>query len=368
MALTALFVLGIDPVRIGGWRVVLAFHGQPREVVREYLGGLANVSFDVLPHAWLNNLQTVRYFRHLLERHRPRLVHLQFTPFISLFPWTARLAGAKAVFFSDQGSLPEGYETRKAPAWKRLAGRFLTAPLTLAVSASDFNRRNLIARGFVAPERVIRIYNGTDLQRASLVDPSAGAAFRARHRIPLGRVLVAQVSSIIGEKGVADVIAGAKLALASHSNLHFAFIGDGASREAYTQTASALGIAEHVTWTGLVKDPIGEGAFLAADIACQASRWQEAFGFVIAEAMAFAKPVVATRAGGIPEIVRDGETGVLVGCGDAAALAEAFVRLARDPDLRRRLGDAGRIRAEAEFDVRKNARRLVEQYCLASLA
>jgi glycosyltransferase involved in cell wall biosynthesis len=376
---TALLVFGINPARIGGiethtrevaarlgaagWQAVLAFHNHPPEPVREYLA-LPNVKFDILPNAWINSLATMRGFSALLTRHRPRLVHLQFTPFISLFPWIARLHGAWSVIFTDHASRRENYATRPAPFLKRVAGRILNHPLTMAVSVSEFNRRSLIAPGLVHPERVVRIYNGADLRRAAAADPSAGAAFRARYGIPAGRVLVTQVSSIIPEKGIPDVLEAARIALTEERNLHFAFVGEGKSRAAYEAQASSIGISAHVTWTGLVQDPMGDGAFLAADVVCQASRWQEAFGLVIAEAMAFGKPVVAARTGGIPEIVNDGETGVLVDRGDVAALARAFVSLARQPELRQRLGSAGRLRAEAEFDVRKSAAQLVSIYGL----
>jgi len=107
---------------------------------------------------------------------------------------------------------------------------------------------------------------------------------------------------------------------------------------------------------------MAEGVFSATDISCQASRWEEAFGLVLAEAMAFGKPIVATRVGGIPEVVDDGVTGFLVARGDTAALAEKFVMLARDPDLRQRLGRAGRRRAEGEFNLGRNVDLMIDLY------
>jgi glycosyltransferase involved in cell wall biosynthesis len=76
--------------------------------------------------------------------------------------------------------------------------------------------------------------------------------------------------------------------------------------------AEAMGLAAHITWTGLVQDPFAEGVYDVADIVCQLSEWEELFGWMIAEAMAYKKPIVATRVGGIPELVEDGVTGFLV--------------------------------------------------------
>ncbi|SDK79208.1 Glycosyltransferase involved in cell wall bisynthesis [Franzmannia pantelleriensis] len=87
---------------------------------------------------------------------------------------------------------------------------------------------------------------------------------------------------------------------------------------------------------------------------------QEGMGLVIVEAMAAGKPVIGTRAGGIPEVVVDGETGILVEGDDDAALLDAITTLCGDAELRERMGRAGRARAEAHFDRRKQHRRVIE--------
>src|SRR5438034_8379072 len=106
--------------------------------------------------------------------------------------------------------------------------------------------------------------------------------------------------------------------------------------------AEVMGLGEHITWTGLIEDPFVESVYDAADIVCQLSVWEELFGWMIAEAMAFGKPIVATKVGGIPELVDDGITGFLVERGDPVMAAEQLDRLAVDLELRRKLGEAGR--------------------------
>jgi glycosyltransferase involved in cell wall biosynthesis len=90
----------------------------------------------------------------------------------------------------------------------------------------------------------------------------------------------------------------------------------------------------------------------ALDAFAMPSIW-EGFGIVLLEAMAAGKPVVASRVATIPEVVVDGETGLLVPAGEAAALAEALASLALDPDLARRMGEAGRARLQRHFSVEK---------------
>ena len=89
---------------------------------------------------------------------------------------------------------------------------------------------------------------------------------------------------------------------------------------------------------------------------------KEHFGRVLIEAMACAKPVVATNAGGVPEIVKDGETGILVPPKDSSAMAEAIITLLQDKERARRMGLAGRERVEKMFDIKENARKTEEIY------
>lgn len=341
-----------------GWRSVLCFLEEPPSDVRAFLA-LPNVTLEALPEA-SHSARAAPALHRIFRRHRPDVVLLQFTPFLSIYPWLARLDGVRRIFFVDQGSQPEGWIDTTAPVWKRWLARVITVPLTAVVSISDFNLRVQRSRGLIPAGKTLRIYNAADTTR--LHDPSLGRAFRARHGIPADRIVVAQVSWMIPEKGILDLLEGMRLAMQRNPALHLVLAGDGPHRPEYEHRARELGLGPHVTWTGLVKDPFGEGLFDAADIVCQLSRWEEAFGYVIAEAMVLERPVVATRVGAIPEIVRHGETGLLIDRGDSAAAADAIVTLAADADLRSRFGRAARARAEREFDVAKNVAELLQVF------
>jgi glycosyltransferase involved in cell wall biosynthesis len=126
----------------------------------------------------------------------------------------------------------------------------------------------------------------------------------------------------------------------------------------------ALGIANSITWTGLLENPMEDGVYAATDIFCLASQWQEAFGWVLAEAMAFEKPAVATRVGGIPEVVEDGVTGLLAPAGDSQVLAGQLLRLLENAGLRRQMGLAGRQAVERKFNLSRNVAELLTYYRL----
>jgi glycosyltransferase involved in cell wall biosynthesis len=169
---------------------------------------------------------------------------------------------------------------------------------------------------------------------------------------------------MIPEKGVLDLLNAAGIAVRQNPNMHFALIGDGPYRQEFMKHAEDQGISEHVTWTGLIKDPISEGVYEAADLVCQASRWEELFGWMIAEAMSYERPVIATRVGGIPELVSDGETGYLVERDDIETLAQRILTLASDRELRTRLGRAGARVVQTKFNLEQNVSQLIELYSL----
>jgi len=343
-----------------GWKSVLCFEAPPTESVRRYLD-LPNVTFEVVQNAWRPKWEPVRDLARLLRRHRPEVLHLQYTGFLSLYPWLARLYGVKKVFITDQTSRPEGHIISRAAGWKRALTRLINLPLTSVISISDYNRRCVVEAGLMPSARVVRIYNAVDLSRRD-ESRELREAFRRRHGIPDERIMILQVSWIIPEKGVADLLKAARIVLEREPNAHFVFAGEGRCREEYMQKAQDLGIAGNVSWTGLVTDPFAEGLYNAADVVCQMSRWEEGFGWVIAEGMAYGKPVVATRVGAIPEVVRDGETGFLVNRGDSIAMADALTKLIRAPKLRAQLGAAGRTITETEFELGNNLRQVLQLY------
>ena len=130
--------------------------------------------------------------------------------------------------------------------------------------------------------------------------------------------------------------------------------------------ATSFGVSDRVGFTGYVDNPAA--AMRALDVVVHASVEPEPFGRVVAEAMACGRAVVASDAGGVREIAKDGENALLHPCGDAAALAERIERLASDPGLRARLGAAGRFNTELRFGRPRMAAELVEVYRAVSAA
>jgi glycosyltransferase involved in cell wall biosynthesis len=347
-----------------GWRSVLCFVTEPTEEVGRFLK-LPNVDIEVLHQDVTRfNGRVMARLARLFRRYRPAVAHFHYVDLLSPYAWVARLSSVGRIFFTDHSSRPEHHRGGRAALTKRSVARAVSWPVSRVVCVSDYGYRSLVERDVFPAERCQRIYNGVDLKRV-VESPERAAAFRRRYSIPDGRTIVAQVSWLIPEKGVVDLLEAAQRVVAGRPEAHFVIVGEGAFRDEYMRKGEELGLNGQLTWTGLVEDPFTEGVYDAADILCQPSRWGEVFGWVIAEAMAYRKPVVATRVGGIPELVADGESGLLIDHGDVGQLVGAVVTLLAEPTRREIMGSAGRKTVNARFDLEKTVGELVEAYGIA---
>ena len=373
---TLVSVFGVEPRRIGGtemfarelsaqlgeqgWHSVLCFLSEPQGDVRRFLE-LPNVSFATLSNSTEGGRRTYLNLFRILKKYRADALHLHFVSFLTLYPWIAKLAAVKKVFFTDHHSRPAGYVAQRAPLWKRVAARAIALPLTKVICVSNYGYQCMTTVNALPRDRYEMIYNGIDLSRVT-TDNGAGARFRERFAIPADRLIVGQVSWIIPEKGIDDFLEMARLVISRHEDVQFVLAGEGAHREQYMRDAAAKGLGDRITFTGMIDDPFGEGIFHAFDVVCQFSRWEEVFGWMIAEAMAHQTPVVATRVGGIPEVVSDDQSGYLVERGDAEAMSGRVLELLNDRAARVRFGQAARHRVEAKFDLKTNVAQLIRSY------
>ena len=373
---TLVSIFEVEPIRIGGtemlarelscqlaergWKSVLCFQSEPIGEVKSFLD-LPNVALNVYAGPSASTFKAGKGIARIIRAYRPDILHLHYVSFINPFSWIARLQSVKQVFFTDHHSRPSGYIATRAPRWKRALGRVVNEPLTKVICVSNYSHLCMSSFGLLPRDRFQRIYNGVDLSRVKS-DRQRTIDFRRRYSIPLDRSIVTQVSWIIPEKGIMDFLETARLVCRQNRNVQFVVVGEGDYRQEYMRRAFEMGIEDRVTWTGMVEDPFGEGVFEAADVVCQFSRWEEVFGWTIAEAMAHGKPVVTTRVGGIPELVQDHESGYLVDRGDTETMSNKILILLNDASLRKHMGSKGKNIVRQKFDLRNNVAKLIASY------
>lgn len=236
--------------------------------------------------------------------------------------------------------------------------RFLASLATRIIAISLSVERRFA--GLRAAPRVRLVHNGVDTEVFAHGD---GAQWRER----LGwgaRPLVGMVAQLIPWKRQDVFLRAMALLPARFSEVRFAVVGaepDPAGEYAARLRVLAveLGLGDRVEFMGFCND--APGIFAALDIVVLTSE-NEPFGRVLIEAMAAGRPVVATAGGGVPEIVVDGETGLLVAVGDAEATAAAVGELLADPKKARAMGAVGRERVRAKFSIEAHVRKLEALY------
>jgi glycosyltransferase involved in cell wall biosynthesis len=180
------------------------------------------------------------------------------------------------------------------------------------------------------------IYNGVDLERYD--HQEACCTLPEEYGMEAGSQIVGVVARLEPEKGHPTLLEAWPLVLRAVPDAYLLIVGEGSRRDALEAQARELRIAHRVVFTGRRDDVPAVTA--ALDVAVLPS-YREAQGLTILEAMALSRPVVASNVGGIPEMIQDGVTGLLVPPHDAEALAAAIVRLLRDHPLADTLGRAG---------------------------
>jgi glycosyltransferase involved in cell wall biosynthesis len=246
----------------------------------------------------------------------------------------------------------------------RIAGDYLPGPVVAAFRLlAKFVPTRVVANSGATLATLRPRHDGGDRrsQRYTVVHDGTEAGADPVEAAPAGPAagpLVGIVGRISPWKGQHVFLRAAAEVHRRFPPARFQIIGSALfSEQAYEQEVRTLctqlgldGVVEFTGFRSDVPDLIGR-----LDVLVHASTTGEPFGQVVIEGMAAAKPVVATNGGGVPEIVQDGGTGLLVPMGDPAAMADAIARLLADPDLRRRMGRAGRQRVLEHFTIQRTA-------------
>ena len=214
------------------------------------------------------------------------------------------------------------------------------------IAASEAIRQMLLADG-VPPDRAVTVHEGIDVDHVLAAPPvNVHEAFWLPHHAPV----VGNVAALVPHKGQRHLIDAAHLVVREVPDARFVILGEGELREHLERQVRDYHLEKHVLLPGFRTDVLG--CIKGFDLFAMSSV-TEGLGTSLLDAMACSRSIVATRAGGIPEVVEDGVNGLLVPPRDHAALSQAIERLLKDEALRRRMGEAGLARVRERFTVER---------------
>lgn len=287
------------------------------------------------------DLERYRRCLAIVRQFRPHIIHGAVYEGVALAAVVGRLAGVPVII---------GEETSD-PVNRRWRGhilyRVLCALTHQMIAVSPAVREYLVERLCIPDKRVALISNG--VAKPAPVPPHQVDETRAHTGLGPEHFVIGTVGRLLdSHKRVSDLIIAMPSVLDPAPQARLLIVGSGPDEASLLALAKQLGVADRVVFTGYQADPAPFYALM--DLFALGSA-HEAFGLVLVEAMLRGIPVVATRVGGIPHVVAEGEAGLLVEAGRPQALAAAILELIHNPAERRRLGRNGRIRADRKFSA-----------------
>jgi glycosyltransferase involved in cell wall biosynthesis len=223
------------------------------------------------------------------------------------------------------------------------------------ICASEAIRKMLVADG-VPAARAVTIHEGIDLGH---IEAAPAANLHAELWLPHHAPIVGNVAALVPHKGQRHLIEAAAIVVKRVPDARFVIAGEGELRPALERQIKDHHLEKHVFLAGFRPDVVS--VHKAFDIFVMSSV-SEGLGTSLLDAMACGKPIVATTAGGMPEVVKDGQTGILVPPRDHEAMANAIIRLLSDAAARRAMGAAGEARARAYFSAERMVQDTFEVY------
>jgi glycosyltransferase involved in cell wall biosynthesis len=333
-----LTVLGLREL---GHRTVLVAH--PKGELRRR----ASEGLDLVPLAPRSEIDLAAAWRlaRIVREFGPAVVHAHDPHGVAM---AASALGLMSARRSDGAPAPTLVASRrvdfelKSNAFSRWKYRQVAA----FVCASDCIRQMLVGQG-VPSSRAVTVHEGIDLAHVDAAPPESA---REAFWLPRNAPVVGAVGALVDHKGHRYLIRAAAEVVRTIADVRFVILGEGERRGELTDLVKAMGLERHVLLPGFRPDVLS--LLKTFDLFVMPSV-TEGLGTSLLDAMACRRPIVASRVGGIPEVVVHDETGLLVAPREPEALARAIERVLRDHGLADRLARAGRTRVEQRFTAQR---------------
>jgi glycosyltransferase involved in cell wall biosynthesis len=297
-----------------------------------------------------HDIRSIRRLTAIMRAERPHILHTHTAKAGALARAAALAAGSARppiVVHTFHGHVLKGYFGPGRTAFFKQVERNLARYSDVLVAVSPEVRDELVEHGIAPAEKFIVIRLGIPLDER-LSDETADLDYRALYGIPRDAFVVGWVGRMTGVKDADAVLEIHEATRRRGVDAALCLVGDGPDRERLEQVAHDLGIARSTYFVGYQSDVAGYYGLFDAFVLPSVN---EGTPVSAIEALASGTPVVATRVGGVPDVVTDGVDGYLVDPRDVEAAADRLAELARDAELRARFGAAGRTNARERYSV-----------------
>lgn len=337
-----------------GSKPVLVFAGKLPEAIEKRFrdAGVEVAAISYAEGPWNYRKQ----LKKIIREFQITTVHIIFFDYFSPLSWIAKTAGARNVIYEMQNG-----GIFRAQSWKRSVLRarnaLATYPMTKVIAISHFIREQLLAGG-LSDQKIIVRHLGIDIDRFQ-PDPTAREKLAQEYNLAPDELVISTVAFLKPIKNPQTIVEACGILAERGIRARLFVAGDGEMLEELQTFSRKLGIEDRIHWLGLVPDPTqllqASDLFILATIG-------EAFGLVLAESMACGAPVVGSRSGGIPEVVVDQQTGLLVTPLQPTEFADALERLWKDKRLHAEFRAKGIERVQENFTMEITVRNTMAIY------
>ena len=295
----------------------------------------------------------------LLRQIRPHIVHTHTAKAGTLGRIAAWLTGTPVIIHTFHGHVLSGHYSKWLTGFYRIVERFLARHSTRIISVSGKCRQDLLDLGIGDERKMLRIPLGLELERFPIDVEKHRGKLRARLGLGDDAPLIAIVARLVPIKRHDIFLKAAAIVHKRFPEARFLIVGDGETRGRMEELARDLGVQEAVIWMGFVEDPAE--IYADADISALTSD-DEGLPVAVIESLSSGRAVVATRVGGVPELVEEGVSGYLAERGDAEDFARALALALEDIERTRKMGATAQQRILKEISISRLAADLDRLY------
>ncbi|MEW6234422.1 MAG: glycosyltransferase family 4 protein [Candidatus Omnitrophota bacterium] len=307
----------------------------------------------------IRDILTLWKLYRLIRRERPDIVHTHTAKAGTVGRLAALLAGTPIIVHTFHGHVLHGYFGKAKTAFFRTVERFLARCSSAVIAVSESCRNDLIHYGIGGEDRVIAIPLGLELERFRRDPEPHRSEVRRELGIPLGAFAVGMIARMVPIKRHEDLFHAIPNVLEKFPDAYFVNVGDGELKPQLVALAQQLGIANRCLFPGFREDQ--ERIYAAMDLTVLTSA-NEGLPVAVIESLSSGTPVVATRVGGVPELVRDGETGYIVEPGNPDSIAEGLLKAIADPAKTAAMGRLAQEETIRKYSIQRLIRDIEEFY------